>query len=78
VATLVEAGIDFVKDDELNGRPAALAVRSDASTRVMRVINDHADRTGKKVMYAFNISDELDAMRRHYDKVVGARRDRRA
>jgi len=29
---------------------------------VMRVINDHADRTGKKVMYAFNVSDELDAM----------------
>jgi ribulose-bisphosphate carboxylase large chain len=28
----------------------------------MRVINEHADRTGKKVMYAFNVSDELDAM----------------
>ncbi len=38
----------------------------------MRVINAHADRTGKKVMYAFNISDELDAMQRHYDKVVSA------
>ena len=25
---------------------------------VMRVINDHADRTGKE-MYAFNVSDEM-------------------
>ena len=37
---------------------------------VMRVINEHAQRTGKKVMYAFNISDELDAMRRHYEKII--------
>jgi ribulose-bisphosphate carboxylase large chain len=35
----------------------------------MGVINDHAERTGKKVMYAFNISDEMDAMMRHYEKV---------
>jgi ribulose-bisphosphate carboxylase large chain len=39
---------------------------------VMRVLNGHADRTGKKVMYAFNLSDELDAMLRHYEKVVSA------
>jgi ribulose-bisphosphate carboxylase large chain len=39
---------------------------------VMSVINEHADRTGKTIMYAFNISDELDAMRRHYDKLVSA------
>ena len=38
----------------------------------MRVINGHADRTGKKVMYAFNISDEIDAMRRHHDTVLRA------
>jgi ribulose-bisphosphate carboxylase large chain len=36
----------------------------------MRVINAHADRTGKKVMYAFNVSDEIDAMQRHYEKIV--------
>jgi ribulose-bisphosphate carboxylase large chain len=69
VKTLVEAGIDFVKDDELMANPShsPFDERVDA---VMRVINDHAQRTGKKVMYAFNISDELDAMQRHYDKVV--------
>jgi ribulose-bisphosphate carboxylase large chain len=31
----------------------------------MARIRDHAERTGRCVMYAFNISDELDAMRRH-------------
>lgn len=69
VKTLAEAGIDFVKDDELMANPphSPFAERVDA---IMRVINAHADRTGKKVMYAFNVSDELDAMQRHYDKIV--------
>jgi len=69
VKTLAEAGIDFVKDDELMANPphSPFDERVDA---IMRVINDHADRTGKKVMYAFNVSDELDAMQRHYEKVV--------
>lgn len=71
VDTLAGAGIDFIKDDELMADPphAPLAARVDA---VMRVIKRHADRTGRKVMYAFNISDELDAMQRHYDGIVAA------
>jgi ribulose-bisphosphate carboxylase large chain len=69
VETLVEAGIDFIKDDELMADPphSPFDARVDA---VMRVINDHAERSGRKVMYAFNISDEVDSMQRHYDKVV--------
>jgi ribulose-bisphosphate carboxylase large chain len=69
VKALAEAGIDFVKDDELMADPphSPFDERVDA---IMRVINDHADRTGKKVMYAFNVSDELEAMQRHYEKVV--------
>lgn len=69
VKTLAEAGIDFIKDDELMANPphSPFDERVDA---VMRVINTHADRTSKKVMYAFNISDELDLMLRHYDKIV--------
>ena len=69
VGTLAEAGIDFVKDDELMANPphSPFDERVDA---IMRVINAHADRTGKRVMYAFNISDELDAMQRHYEKIV--------
>lgn len=71
VKTLAEAGIDFIKDDELqaNGRYCPLADRVAA---VMRVLNDHADRTGKKVMYAFNITDEVDAMARHAEMVERA------
>jgi ribulose-bisphosphate carboxylase large chain len=71
VKQLAEAGIDFVKDDELMANPphSPFDQRVDA---VMRVINDHADRTGKKVMYAFNISDEMDAMQRNYQKVKSA------
>jgi ribulose-bisphosphate carboxylase large chain len=71
VAQLAAAGIDFVKDDELMANPphSPFDQRVDA---VMRAINDHADRTGKKVMYAFNVSDEIDPMLRHYEKVVQA------
>ena len=71
VKILVEAGIDFIKDDELMANPphSPFAERLDA---VMRVVNAHADRTGKKVMYAFNISDEVEPMQRHYEKVVAA------
>jgi ribulose-bisphosphate carboxylase large chain len=69
VKTLIEAEIDFIKDDELMANPphSPFDERVDA---IMRVINAHASRTGKKVMYAFNISDEFDQMLRHYEKVV--------
>ncbi|MBK8027211.1 MAG: ribulose-bisphosphate carboxylase large subunit family protein [Chloroflexi bacterium] len=69
VRTLCEAGLDFVKDDELqsNSPHSPLAARVEA---VMRVINDHADRTGKKVMYAFNVTGDLDDMRRGHDVVL--------
>jgi ribulose-bisphosphate carboxylase large chain len=71
VKALCEAGIDFIKDDELqtNAPSSPLAARVDA---VMRVINGYADRTGKKVMYAFNITADLDAMLRHHDLVLAA------
>jgi ribulose-bisphosphate carboxylase large chain len=66
--TLCEAGIDFIKDDELqsDGPHCPFDERARA---VMRVINDHADRTGKKVMYAFNLTGELEQMRRRHDLV---------
>jgi ribulose-bisphosphate carboxylase large chain len=71
VATLCEAGVDFIKDDEVMANPphAPLARRV---AEVMKVIDAHAQRTGRKVMYAFNISDETDAMRRHADLVEQA------
>lgn len=71
VARLAEAGIDFVKDDELMADPPHSRF-ADRVAAVMRVVNDHAERTGKKIMYAFNVSDELDAMLDHYQTVVDA------
>jgi ribulose-bisphosphate carboxylase large chain len=69
VKTLCEAGIDFIKDDELQsdgpGCPFEERVRA-----VMRVINAHADRTRKKVMFAFNLTGDLDQMRRHHDLLL--------
>lgn len=71
VKTLVEAGIDFIKDDELMSSSANSPFEKRLEA-VMRVINAHADKTGKKVMYAFNISDEIDSMLRRYEKIVSA------
>ena len=69
VRTLVEAGIDFIKDDELqaNGPHCPFDARLDA---VMRVIDDHADRTGRRVLYAVNITDDIDRMWRNLDAVA--------
>ncbi|MDQ7948492.1 MAG: ribulose-bisphosphate carboxylase large subunit family protein [Pedobacter sp.] len=71
VTELAHAGIDFIKDDELLGASAnsPFDKRVDA---IMKVINAHADRTGKKVMYAFNISAEIDQMQRNYEKIVNS------
>lgn len=71
VRDLGEAGIDFIKDDELqaDGPHCPLRERVDA---VMRVINELAERTGRKVMFGFNITDDLDAMFRHHDAVAAA------
>jgi ribulose-bisphosphate carboxylase large chain len=71
VGRLAAAGIDFIKDDELMADPPHSRF-DDRVDAVMRVLNAHADRTGRKVIYAFNISDEMDAMMAHYDKVVAS------
>ena len=66
VAALCEGGIDFIKDDELqsDGPSCPFEARVRA---VMQVVNAHADRTGKKAMYAFNLTGDLDQMRRRHD-----------
>ena len=69
VKTLAEAGIDFVKDDELLSS-SANSNFNDRVDAVMKVINALADTTGKKVMYAFNISGEIDEMLQRYEKIV--------
>ncbi len=69
VETLCQAGIDFIKDDELQADgphcPFDERVRA-----VMAVVNAHADRTGKKPMFAFNLTGDLGEMRRRHDHVL--------
>ncbi|UEM19885.1 ribulose-bisphosphate carboxylase large subunit family protein [Skermanella mucosa] len=69
VRVLCDAGIDFIKDDELqaDGPHCPFEARARA---VMRVIDACAERTGRKVMFAFNITGDLDEMRRRHDLVV--------
>jgi ribulose-bisphosphate carboxylase large chain len=68
VATLCEAGVDFIKDDEVCANPAH-APLGERVRSVMAAIRRHRDRTGRAVMMAFNITDDTDAMRRHADLV---------
>lgn len=69
VSRLVAGGINFIKDDELqsDGPFCPFAERVAA---VMRVINDAAQRTGRKAMFAFNLTGEIDDMRRRHDIVL--------
>ena len=69
VDELCRAGIDFIKDDELqsDGPACPFDRRVEA---VMRVINDDAQRSGRKVMYAFNLTGDLDQMRRRQDTLL--------
>lgn len=71
VRQLGQAGIDFVKDDELMANPPHSPFEQRVQA-VMQEINRLADKTGRKIMYAFNISDEADAMRKHHDTVLDA------
>ncbi|MEV4564514.1 RuBisCO large subunit C-terminal-like domain-containing protein [Nonomuraea sp. NPDC049419] len=65
------AGADFIKDDEVNADcpPAPLAQRVKAVTGALDEVER---RTGRRPMYAFNISDEPDRMLRNHDLVVAA------
>ncbi len=69
VKTLCNAGIDFIKDDELLSS-SANSNFNDRVDAVMNIINIHAEATGKKVMYAFNISSEVDEMQQRYEYIV--------
>ncbi|QEX24449.1 ribulose bisphosphate carboxylaseoxygenase large subunit [Hypericibacter adhaerens] len=68
VERLALAGIDFIKDDELqsDGPHCPFDERARA---VMAVINDVAQRTGKKAMFAFNLTGNLDQMKHRHDLV---------
>jgi len=69
VKILCEAGIDFIKDDELQTNSPHNPL-NERVKEVMRVINDHAQRSGKKVMYAFNITGDIEDMLWSHDTVL--------
>jgi ribulose-bisphosphate carboxylase large chain len=68
VGQLCEAGIDFIKDDEISADPAH-APLAERVAAVMARIRAFREATGKHVMVAFNITGETDAMRRHAELV---------
>jgi 3-oxoisoapionate-4-phosphate decarboxylase len=72
VRELVEAGVDFIKDDEKLTNPAYSSL-ADRVGAVMPVVLDHEQRTGRKVMYAFGISHaDPEEMVRNHDLVAEA------
>jgi ribulose-bisphosphate carboxylase large chain len=71
VRELAMAGLDFIKDDELNANPP-YAPLSKKVKGVMEEIDRVSDITGKKVMYAFNITGDIDELKRNHDLVVKA------
>lgn len=69
VQQLVDGGIDFIKDDELQADGPACPF-DDRVRAVMRVVNAAADRLGRKPMVAFNLTGDLDQMKRRHDLVL--------
>ena len=68
VDRLCEAGIDFIKDDELIADPP-YAPFEERLRAVMPVLHRHADRIGRMPMYAINISGSIDEMMHRHDLV---------
>ncbi|MFP3605475.1 ribulose-bisphosphate carboxylase large subunit family protein [Paraburkholderia sp. SIMBA_053] len=68
VRELCEAGVDFIKDDEVSANPAH-APLAERVRAVMAEVRRYRERSGRPVMVAFNITDDLDAMRRHAELV---------
>ncbi len=68
VAELCKAGLDFIKDDELQSDSPHSPFEARVAA-VMREVNKHAEKTGKRVMVAFNLTGDLDTMLRRHDFV---------
>jgi ribulose-bisphosphate carboxylase large chain len=71
VEELALAGIDFIKDDELQGNPPGFPLAERVSV-IMDVLKRTADRTGVMPMYAFNITDDISNLARNHDLVRAA------
>lgn len=71
IRDLARASIDLIKDDELMTDPAYLPL--EARVRVAMEEIDAAEQiTGKRTMYAFNITGDIAGLRRRHDAVIAA------
>jgi ribulose-bisphosphate carboxylase large chain len=72
VGELIDADVDFVKDDEKLMSPAYSPLKARVAA-IMPKILDREQKTGRKVMYAFGISHaDPDEMMRNHDLVLEA------
>lgn len=71
VRALAEAGVDFIKDDELQADGPHCPFEQRA-TLVLRTLNEYAEKSGRRPMYAANITGEIDQMLRRHDLVLAA------
>jgi ribulose-bisphosphate carboxylase large chain len=69
VRVLAEAGVDFIKDDELQS-DGPLCPFTDRTSAILAVLREIFDRTGRKVMYAANLTGELDEMLARHDHLL--------
>ncbi|MFB4213350.1 ribulose-bisphosphate carboxylase large subunit family protein [Shouchella sp. JSM 1781072] len=69
VRELAEAEIDFIKDDELTANPPYLPLKERVRI-VMDELNRVAEVTGKRPLYACNITGDVDEMEASYEAVV--------
>jgi ribulose-bisphosphate carboxylase large chain len=68
VESLCRAGIDFIKDDEVNGDSEHAPI-ADRIRAVMARVRRWRDESGRSVMVAFNVSGAHDDMLRHAELV---------
>ena len=66
---LAEAGVDFIKDDELQS-DGPWCPFIERTTAVLQALREVAECTGRRVMYAANLTGELDQMLRRHDHLV--------
>jgi ribulose-bisphosphate carboxylase large chain len=69
VRQLLAGGIDFIKDDELQA-DAPHCPFDERVRAVMREVHEAAQRSGRQAMVAFNLTGEVDEMRRRHDLVL--------
>lgn len=69
VAQLCDAGLDLIKDDELQSDSPHSPFEARVAA-VMRIVNDHREKTGKQPMVAFNLTGDPETMLRRHDFVL--------